>query len=345
MSCMGYYREIVIQKKMLGYPVTERVRDQVSGSGRITVRVVDALASYVKEVQQTTPDEKEMVRRMKRTLAIVPNRSGKLLDCRPSAHYQLPLVSGCPGFCEYCYLHTRCRNAPYTRLYANVDELLARAERAAGERMPETTVFEASAASDPLPVEEISGVLSRTVQFFAGKPGMRLRFATKFDCIGSLLNLDHQGHTEARFSLNTPRVAGAYEHGVPSVAARIRAAVRMQEAGYPVGFLIAPVFIYEEWKEDYKALLEEIRGQMPAGDRNPFFEIIAHRYTNTARERILQLFPDTALKMEDQERTYRFGRFGYGKFVYPKDRYREMECFFRERIESLFGPGSIRYMV
>lgn len=42
----------------------------------------------------------------KRTLVVGVRRSLDFQTCKPSAHYQLPLVTGCPGKCEYCYLNT-----------------------------------------------------------------------------------------------------------------------------------------------------------------------------------------------------------------------------------------------
>jgi len=42
----------------------------------------------------------------KRTLVVGIKKGLKFQTCKPSAHYQLPLISGCMGQCEYCYLNT-----------------------------------------------------------------------------------------------------------------------------------------------------------------------------------------------------------------------------------------------
>ncbi len=39
--------------------------------------------------------------RAKRALVVGVRRSQEFATCRPSAHYQLPLCTGCPGLCEY----------------------------------------------------------------------------------------------------------------------------------------------------------------------------------------------------------------------------------------------------
>ncbi|HHY32061.1 MAG TPA: spore photoproduct lyase, partial [Firmicutes bacterium] len=56
----------------------------------------------------------------KRTMVVLVWKRRDFQTCRPSAHYQLPLVSGCPGLCEYCYLNTNLGRTPYVKVYVNV---------------------------------------------------------------------------------------------------------------------------------------------------------------------------------------------------------------------------------
>lgn len=43
------------------------------------------------------------------------------------------------------------------------------------------------------------------------------------------------------------------------------------------------------------------------------FEVISHRYTTRAKNVINEVFPDNTLPMNDDERKYKYGQFGYGK--------------------------------
>ena len=70
----------------------------------------------------------ESYRIAKRTLVIGVRRGKSFQTCKPSAHYQLPLVTSCPGMCEYCYLATTLGKKPYIRVYVNVDEILEMAQ-------------------------------------------------------------------------------------------------------------------------------------------------------------------------------------------------------------------------
>lgn len=280
----------------------------------------------------------------KRTLAVGVRKSESFQTCKPSAHYQLPLVTSCPGQCEYCYLNTTLGKRPYIRVYVNLDEIFHRAKKYIQAREPEVTLFEGAATSDPLPVEEYTGALAEAITFFAGEPHARFRFVSKFPNVDTLLDLDHQGHTEVRFSINTDSVVDKFERGTPRVLDRIEAAGKVARAEYPVGFLIAPVFAYEGWEDDYRTLVKNLAIALPENIKVDF-EIILHRYTTRAKNNILERNSESLLPMDEEDRVYKYGQFGYGKYIYPKDIYDTAERLFRETIPQYFPYGTIKYIV
>lgn len=282
----------------------------------------------------------------KKTLVVGTKKSLRFQSCKPSAHYQLPLVSGCMGQCEYCYLNTELGDRPFVKIHVNIDEIFDAAQKYIDERLPDITIFEGSATSDPLPVEPYTHSLEKAITFFGRTRNARFRFATKYDDIDSLLKLEHNGHTEIRFSINTSSVINQYEHFTASRDKRIEASIKAAQAGYPVGFLIAPVFIYPKWKEEYYDLLLKLSIKIPDDLSFPItFEIISHRYTTIAKNRIYQVFPESKLPMNDEDRKFKFGQFGYGKYVYQKESLEEIKRFFTENIEKLFGNKKIKYII
>lgn len=287
----------------------------------------------------------EMYDEAKRTMVVGVRKSSEFATCKPSAHYQLPLATSCPGKCEYCYLNTTLGKKPYVRIYVNVEEVLEKAGEYIAARLPETTVFEGAATGDPLAVEDYSDALKIAISYFAAQDAARFRFVTKFTNVDSLLGLEHNNHTRFRFSLNADSVIARYEQGTPRLAERIAAARKVQQAGYPLGFLIAPIFIYPGWQEEYGQMLTELRAQLPTDTDELTFELIAHRYTTRAKNNILDRNPESTLPMDDEDRKYKYGQFGYGKFVYPKETYEEMRGFFETALAERFPDAKTEYLV
>ena len=228
----------------------------------------------------------------KKTLVVSKKNPGTFQTCKPSADYMLPLVSGCMGQCEYCYLHTQLGDKPFVRVFVNLDEIYDRAkkymreneEKAKAEGGHRITTFEGSATSDPLCVEPYTGALRKTIEFFAQEELGAFRFVSKYSDVDGLLDIQHNNKTEIRFSINTERVRKEYEHFTASIPARIEAAAKLMKVGYPVGFLIAPVFLYEGWEQEYEEVLIQLKEALPQERMHPlFFEVITHRYTTRAK--------------------------------------------------------------
>ncbi|WP_050607362.1 spore photoproduct lyase [Clostridium niameyense] len=288
----------------------------------------------------------EKYRSGKKTLVVGVKKSMKFQSCKPSAHYQLPLVSGCMGQCEYCYLNTQLGNKPFVRIYTNIDEILYQADKYIKERSPDITIFEGAATSDPIPVEPYTNSLKRCIEYFAEKELARFRFVTKYNDIDSLLKVNHNGHTEIRFSLNTNRIIKEYEHFTASIYKRIEAAAKLASYGYPIGFIIAPVFLYENWKEGYKDLIDILYKTLPKDLNVPIgFEVISHRFTTKAKNTILEIFPQTTLPMKEEDRKFKYGQFGYGKYIYTKEQLQEIKDFFKEELISKFKEAQIKYII
>jgi spore photoproduct lyase len=336
-------KKIIFEKDSLNYDIAKNILNKFKD--KKDIEIINLTSNKFK---QHIPGEDfySQYREGKRTLVVGIKKSLKFQSCKPSAHYQLPLISGCIGQCEYCYLNTRIGDKPFIKVHVNIDDILSQAQKYMNERAPNITIFEGSATSDPIPVEPYTHSLERAIEFFGNNELSRFRFVTKYDDVDSLLSLKHNGHTEIRFSINTDYVINQFEHATASRDLRIEASMKAARAGYPVGFLIAPVFIYPNWKEEYHDLLLKLSEKLPKDLNFPVtFEIISHRYTATAKNIIRQVFPESQLPMEDEERKFKYGQFGYGKYVYPKENLDEMKEFFTNEIEGLFVNKEIKYII
>jgi spore photoproduct lyase len=336
-------KRILFEKDALDYEMGKRIYQYF-----IREKEIEIIELRGNRIKENIPGDNlyDLYRAGKKTLVIGVKKGGSFQSCKPSAHYQLPLMSGCIGQCQYCYLNTNLGDKPYMRVNVNIDEILAAAQDYIQERLPEITIFEGSATSDPVPVEPYSHSLKQTIEYFSHNELGRFRFVSKFIDVDSLLDISHNNHTEIRFTLNTNKVIHDYERGTPSMEKRIEAARKVIAAGYPMGFILAPVFLYEDWKEDYLNLLIRLKEALPDKIEHPLtFEVISHRYTTRAKNVITEVFPDHQLPMNDEERSYKYGQFGYGKFVYPKEALKEITEFFRNQINDLFVNKEIKYII
>lgn len=336
-------KRILFEKGTQEYEMRKRIHDFFKDNSK-----VEMIELGRNHIRSNIPGEdiSEFYHQGKRTLVVGIRKGMKFQTCKPSAHYQLPLLSGCIGQCEYCYLNTNLGDKPYMRVNVNVDEILEQTEKNIKERLPEETIFEGSATSDPISVEPYTHSLKQAIQYFSKSEKGRFRFVTKFTDVDTLLDADHGGRTEIRFTLNTDRVIQDFENGTPLMSKRIEAARKIISAGYPTGFLIAPVFLYDNWKTEYRQLLLELNDALPK--RTPYpvtFEVISHRYTPRAKGIITKIFPDTTLPMEDEERTYKYGQFGYGKYTYRKEELEGIKSFFQEEIPAVFPDGIVKYII
>ncbi len=344
---------VIFEQQALDYPLGDRLYREFRRQG--VELAFTGSHNRVRGIPGKTRQEKFF--QAKRTMVVGIRRSQEFATCRPSAHYQLPLCTGCPGLCEYCYLLTNLSRSPYVRIYVNLEEILERAAAYIRDRLPEPTVFEGAATSDPLAVETYSGSLTRAIEFFAGQPQGRFRFVTKFDEVDSLLPLQHRGATRFRFSLNNEAVIRHFEHGTPPLAARLNAARKVAEAGYPLGFMIAPIIAaagpsgeqhpgtYDprNWEQDYGALFEDLVRFSDVTDLT--FELITHRFTARAKCAIQELFPHTRLPLEESERRFKWGQFGYGKYVFNPELHRQVEAFLRSALSIRLPQARLEYFV
>lgn len=337
-------RRVFFEQSALDYPLGKKLYDTFH-QDNTEVRIIGS-HNRVTGIPGTTPAG--AYAEAKRTLVVGVRRSLSFETCKPSAHYQLPLATSCPGMCEYCYLNTTLGKKPYVRVYVNVDEILDRAKTYIKDREPEITVFEGAATSDPLPVEPWSGSLRQVIEFFGREQYGRFRFVTKFTGVDGLLDAAHNGHTRFRFSLNADYVISRFEKSTPRLADRIQAAARVAGAAYPLGFIIAPILVYPGWQEDYTGLFRELRTSLTsAASISPelTFEFITHRFTSRAKANILDIFPETELPMNEEERKFKFGQFGYGKYIYPPEVFSEIKSHMYRLVEEFFPGARVEYFV
>lgn len=333
---------VIFEPQALEYPLGKQLH-QYCEEQKIPIRMT---TSHNRVTGIPGDTEAAQYRNAKRTLVVGVRKTLKFDTSKPSAEYAIPLTTGCAGHCHYCYLQTTMSSKPYIRVYVNLDDILAEASNYIEERKPEITRFEAACTGDPVSLEHLTGALRYYIEYMGKQEYGRLRFVTKFANIDSLLDADHRGHTRIRFSINSSYVIRNFEPSTSSFEERIEAAGKVAEAGYPLGFIIAPIIIYEGWKKDYLELIDRLHDRIghlhiPGME----FELIQHRFTNVAKKTILKRYPKTKLDMDEEKRQVKWGRYGRFKHVYKKEEAAELDITLREAIMARFPEAEVAYFV
>lgn len=331
---------VFFEPKALEYPLGKKIYKRFEKLG-VPISMTTS-HNQVRGIPGVTDNEK--YRNAKRTLVVGIRKTLKFDPSLPSAEYALPLSTGCMGHCHYCYLQTTMGTKPYIRIYVNLEEILAATEDYIKARAPQITRFEAACTSDPVGIEHIHGALKESIEFMAKQEYGRLRFVTKFAHVEPLLGLEHNRHTDFRFSINADYVIRNFEPGTSSFLERIEAAGKVSKAGYPLGFIIAPLMIFDGWKEGYSDLLRRLKESLTEEAQNGvYFELITHRFTKAAKKVILERYPKTKLEMDEEYRKRKWGRYGKFKYIYPDDHYKELQEHLYKEIMHYFPNGKIEY--
>ncbi len=333
-------QRVLVEAAAVDLPLARRVLSLIGDTP------VDILAKPGRSPGAPRGSAREIYTAAKQTLYIGLHPDRELRGCRPSADFELALGAGCPGLCQYCYLQGSLGARPYVRVYADLDRILATVTALLENHGPGQVSFECSSTSDPIAVEHLTGALAEVIPFFGRAPRARLRLVTKYSWTEGLLNLEHAGHTKIRFSLNTPHIAGSFEAGTDPVPLRIAAANRLGLAGYPIGFVLAPLMIYDGWEHDYDELLSHLASDLrPELREGLTFELISHRFTARTKEMIRSRFPKSRLDLDESGRQVKRGRYGRQKFVYPADQLRRLWDLVRDGIVRRFPAARIEYQI
>jgi spore photoproduct lyase len=171
-------------------------------------------------------------------------------------YFVVNFASNCPLECSYCYLQEYLASNPALKVFSNVDDLLREADELLSRHRKFFFRIGTGEITDSLALDPYIGFCAEVIPFFAGQPNVLLELKTKSDRVESLLGMDPKGRVVVSWSMNPQRVIDLDEHATASVAERLCAARRCQEAGYRLGFHFDPMIEYPGWEADYRELVE-----------------------------------------------------------------------------------------
>lgn len=328
-------KQIYYEPHSLEYQLGKQLREQFSDALWIEIES----HNNIKELRENPNSE---FGKMKQYLIIGTRKTHKYTENHKTSDYLVPYTSsGCTAMCLYCYLVCNYNKCSYLRIFVNREQMLDKLIKTANKSDRQLT-FEIGSNSDLVVENVITGNLPWTIENFAKNEKGYLTFPTKFNMIEPLLGLDHRERVIIRMSMNPQEIITEIELGTSSLKKRIQAVNQLCEAGYPLGLLIAPVIMVDNWEYLYTILLDELeQGLLDKVKSNMFIEVIFMTYSFVHRKINNEAFPN-AVELYDKELMR--GR-GMGKYCYHPELREIGEVFLRKEITRRFPKAEIKYVV
>ena len=327
--------KIYYEPKALDYELGKILKDKFS-------HVPWAEIETHNNIEQLRTNPNKAFTAMKRYLIIGVRKTHKYVPNHKVSDFLVPYTSsGCSAMCLYCYLVCNYNKCSYLRLFVNREQMLDKLLKTAQSSMRDLT-FEIGSNSDLVLENTITGNLEWTIEKFGQSRKGFITFPTKFDMVDSLLDLEHQGRTILRMSVNPHSIIQKVEFGTSSLNNRIKALNQICDAGYKIGLLIAPVVLLDDWMDQYVKLIEQLSDELsPKTKQALFIEIIFMTYSFVHNAINSEAFPNA---IELYDKSLMTGR-GRGKYCYRHELREQAEHFLRQELSHKLGNIPIRYIV
>ncbi|PIZ62354.1 MAG: hypothetical protein COY19_11380, partial [Candidatus Marinimicrobia bacterium CG_4_10_14_0_2_um_filter_48_9] len=112
--------------------------------------------------------------------------------------------------------------------------------------------------------------------------------------IENLLGLDHKGHTVISWSVNPQAIIEAEEHKAASLAERLEAMRKIQDAGYKIGLHFDPILYHENWRENYIELIHQLFNVVDP-KKVTWISMGTLRFPPEMKDKVLDKFPKSRI--------------------------------------------------
>lgn len=244
-------KKLFIDSSIQSHPEAQRLCGRLG----LPVETVDDPLSLYQWINQAA----DPVQRGKEVLYLTRNKGGFLKACPGTREYRccdyqiLHVASFCTMDCSYCILQSYF-HPPLLQFFVNREDLDA--ELTGFFKKSTISRLGTGEFTDSLIWEPWTDLTDYLVGRFATQDKAVLELKTKTVNIERLAGLDHGRKTILSWSLNTPAVIKSEERRTANLQARLKAAVRCQQWGYPLAFHFDPMVIYPGCEADYQQVVK-----------------------------------------------------------------------------------------
>jgi len=193
------------------------------------------------------------------------------------------LYLGCTLGCGYCIMESYLNFSPLT-VYLEPEGSIARLQELARENPDITLRAGTGEVGDSLLLDPLFGLSEPFITGLSQYPNVYFELKTKTHFVDHLLDIEEKGNAVIGFSLNPQQHVEAFEPQASRLDERLAAARRVLNSGYNLAFHFDPVFLSDNWREEYTRLIARLT-DFPA-DRIAWISLGTMRYTPALKEKL-----------------------------------------------------------
>jgi len=246
-------------------------------------------------------------------------------------NYYFSHMLNCIYDCRYCFLQGMYQSA-HQLLFVNYEDFAERIAELAAQHADEAVWFYSGYDCDSLANEPMTRFCEYFLPRIAAIDNAWLELRTKSTQVRALLEHPVQQRIVTAFSFSDRVSHASLEHGVPSIAKRLDAMRRLQQAGWPVGLRFDPIVYHPRYREEFVALLNQVFDSVDA-DAIHSVSLGSFRLTRGHFRDASRLYPDEPLFAQQMV-------LENGIVSYPKEREREMIDFCEQELLQRIRPQS-----
>ena len=281
--------KLLIDAQVLNYPEVRSIKDRL--------KIPSEIVTDPKEMFHSFLCSDDPVHAGKQALYITQNRGAFIRECPGTRAYQccgykiLHFGSFCNMDCSYCILQSYF-HPPLLQYFVNKNDLLKELEGLFTEK----TVSRVGTGefTDSLIWEVWSDLNSQLIEKFSKQRHAVLELKTKTVAIDRLRRLKHNRKTIISWSLNSSRIIRSEERHTASLSARLKAAATCQDWGYPLGFHLDPLVIYDGCYKDYRQVITQLFSHISA-ENIAWISMGSFRFMPALKPVIQKRFPDSKI--------------------------------------------------
>ncbi len=250
---MTTFEMIYVDRTVADHPQVRAIADRIN----IPPIIVDSAEEVFARIRTCA----DPIAAAKKRLYLTENRGGFIRKCPGTRNYTccdymiLHIGTFCIMDCAYCILQSYF-HPPVLQYFVNHQQMFEELDTFLAERQHRR--IGTGEYTDSMIWELWTDLSAHLIPVFAGQSHAVLELKTKTTHIQKLKGLPHNRRTIVSWSMNTPAIIRRNERGTASLDARLEAASKCQQWGYPLGFHFDPIVDYSGALHDYRTVIDRI---------------------------------------------------------------------------------------